>query len=400
MTEVQSEKSAVLIKPDLAFLREIKAAGGDTVKSCFQCATCGSVCPISPEEAPFPRKEMIWAGWGLKDRLLTDPDIWLCHQCNDCAARCPRGANPGDVLGAVRKRAFQHYATPSLLGKAVAAPSALIPLLLVPMAIIGLILWKGQAYNDAMPEFLQHESWYGHYFPLLAVDTLFILTVLVMGISVLFSLKHFWKDMVVALPGEPKKSFIEATKTTLIEIVKHERFDECDKAKPRRLGHQLTLFGMLALFATTTFVFLGLYLAGMHVPMAIYNPIKLLGIAGAVAFFAGLFMIYTNRMNNPEGAGKSTYEDMLFLFVLLVIAITGIGAYILRLVSPDSVHAAAAANDGAAIPMVAVAVYYVHLVSVWFMLAYLPFSKFAHMLYRTFALIRAHQVDRWAPRTE
>ena len=400
MTEAQTETKAVRIKPDRGFVQEIKAAGGDSVKNCFQCATCSTVCPISPEESPFPRKEMIWAGWGLKDRLVKDPDIWLCHQCNDCSSKCPRGARPGDVLAAARKRSFAHYATPSFLGKALAKPEMLIPLLLIPIALVGLIFWKGDAYNSAMPTFLQHDSWYGHHFPLLAVDTLFLSTVGLMAISVLISLNRFWKDLVIGMPGEPKKTFVQAAITTVVELLKHERFDKCETAKPRRLGHMLTLYGMIALFVTTTFVFLGLYLAGMHVPMKIYNPIKLLGIAGAVSFFVGLFMIWNNRQNNAESAGKSTYEDMLFIFALVVVAVTGIASYLLRLLSPDSAHAAAAANEGAAIPVVAVAVYYAHLVTVWFLLAYLPFSKFAHIVYRTFALIRAHQVDRWAPRSK
>ena len=50
-------KVTTLIEPDLGFIREIKQAGGDTLKNCFQCATCSVVCALSPDEKPYPRVE-------------------------------------------------------------------------------------------------------------------------------------------------------------------------------------------------------------------------------------------------------------------------------------------------------------------------------------------------------
>ena len=61
-------KAATLIEPDLNFVRELKEAGGDTLKKCFQCATCSVVCALSPDQKPYPRKEMVYSQWGLKDR--------------------------------------------------------------------------------------------------------------------------------------------------------------------------------------------------------------------------------------------------------------------------------------------------------------------------------------------
>lgn len=57
------------LKPDLEFTRELTEAGGESLKKCFQCATCSVACPLAPANAPYPRKEMVWASWGLKDKL-------------------------------------------------------------------------------------------------------------------------------------------------------------------------------------------------------------------------------------------------------------------------------------------------------------------------------------------
>ena len=84
----------LLIEPDSAFIQEVLTCGGSELKKCFQCATCSSVCELSGNGANFPRRLMIEAQWGLKEKVLADPAIWLCHNCGDCTVNCPRGAGP------------------------------------------------------------------------------------------------------------------------------------------------------------------------------------------------------------------------------------------------------------------------------------------------------------------
>ncbi|MEK7385349.1 MAG: heterodisulfide reductase subunit E, partial [candidate division NC10 bacterium] len=72
--------------------------------------------------------------------------------------------------------------------------------------------------------------------------------------------------------------------------------------------------------------------------------------------------------------GKSTYSDWLFIAVLLLTTLTGFLCQALRL----------ADLPGLAYPM-----YVVHLVMIYFLLVYLPYSKFAHLEYRTVAMLHA-----------
>ncbi|MFC1895434.1 4Fe-4S dicluster domain-containing protein, partial [Thermodesulfobacteriota bacterium] len=144
-----------LVEPDMNFIKEIMARGGDTLKKCFQCATCSVVCPISPDKKPFPRKEMIASSWGLKERLVSDVDVWLCHQCGDCSTKCPRGAKPGDVLGAVRSYAIEHYAKPKALARWVNDPKKL-PILLAIPAVLFLVVGLATGLLDFSPELNEH----------------------------------------------------------------------------------------------------------------------------------------------------------------------------------------------------------------------------------------------------
>ena len=51
----------------MEFVRALEESGGESLKKCYQCATCSVACPLAPANAPYPRKEMVWASWGLKD---------------------------------------------------------------------------------------------------------------------------------------------------------------------------------------------------------------------------------------------------------------------------------------------------------------------------------------------
>ena len=164
------------IEPDLEFIHRVKRNGGDTLKKCYQCATCSVVCELSPEDRPFPRKEMLWAGWGQRDRLIADPDVWLCHQCNDCTTHCPRGARPGDVLAGIRSFVYEHFAFPSFMGRALASPKALPVLFLLPILLIAACIFLS-APQTATGEFLfatSAEVDFNIFMPHSTVDGLFV----------------------------------------------------------------------------------------------------------------------------------------------------------------------------------------------------------------------------------
>ena len=73
-------------EPDLQFTKDLIAAGGTDLKKCYQCATCSVACRIAPDNNPYPRKEMIWSQWGLRDKLMNDQDIWLAETVPQQAA--------------------------------------------------------------------------------------------------------------------------------------------------------------------------------------------------------------------------------------------------------------------------------------------------------------------------
>ena len=380
------------VEPDLEFVRDVIGSGGDTLKKCYQCATCSVVCPLSPSEEPFPRKEMIQAQWGLKDKLVQDPDIWLCHNCNDCSTYCPRGAKPGDVLNALRKKAIEHYAWPKAIAKRVGDPKSLPLLLAIPavliLVIIGLtnLWWWGEG-----PTRVVHgetivladagiRSW--KMIPMWAVDVLFILTALFAVAVFARGLLQFWRDL--ESQRTRKIGIVPAAVSVVKEIVTHSNFKECSTNQDRYLGHLGVFYGFVALFVTTACIFAGMYLLNLIAdvpltPWPLWNPVKLLGTLGGIALLAGCFLLIRSRLSQEEDTSASSYYDWFLLVLVTVVGGSGLLAQYVRWMGIGFLY---------------YLLYYIHLVSIWALFVYTPYSKLAHLVYRTVALIHNRACGR------
>ena len=222
-----------VIRPDLDFVKEVIAGGGDTLKNCYQCATCTVVCNVTPDDNPFPRKEMLWAQWGLKEKFKGNPDVWLCHQCNDCTAYCPRGAKPGEVLGAIRKQTIKQYSSPAALVDIVNNQKLMPLVFLVPAILLAVLLSISGTFGIPDGEIIFTKFASTHFLQ-------FVFTpALIFGFAVgALGVKKFWADMKEAngvTSGDLKTSIIETAK----QVFGHEKFKTCDVSKDRYTSHML-----------------------------------------------------------------------------------------------------------------------------------------------------------------
>jgi len=385
-----------LIEPNLDFIREVKRLGGDSLKKCYQCATCSVVCNLSPDDRPFPRKEMIMAQWGRIDELVKNPDIWLCYQCNDCSTNCPRKAKPGDVLAAIRSYIYKHYSFPSFMGKALASPKALPILTLVPIIILFsmMSLFAPDANVDGIKDFMQTATVdYNLFLPHSSVDVLFVLGNIFIFLFAAIGFVRFWKGLQVEGAAK-KKSLIRAAMEVVIEIIMHGHFFQCETNKARSWGHILLLGGFVSAMITTgavfVFIFIPhyLHLLGMEslhsffeLPIDLPHPVKWIGALGGVGLMVGGAMLIIRRWQDKDAVGANGYTDYLFLYIIFFTGLTGMLSWITRVIG---------------IPMLAYVNYFIHMVFVFMLLWYMPYSKFAHMIYRTLALVYARSIGREA----
>ncbi|MGM0681349.1 MAG: quinone-interacting membrane-bound oxidoreductase complex subunit QmoC, partial [Thermodesulfobacteriota bacterium] len=110
----------------------------------------------------------------------------------------------------------------------------------------------------------------------------------------------------------------------------------------------------------------------LHGPISMWNPFKILANVGALALIIGVGILWANRSGQEaEDDVKGSYFDWFLIYEIMAVGVTGLAAELVRLMG---------------IPSLGYFLYYLHLVSVLMLFLYMPYTKLAHMVYRTFAM--------------
>jgi heterodisulfide reductase subunit C len=64
--------------------------GGERIKLCLQCGTCGGSCPSGPDMDHTPREILALILAGQREQVLHSNTFWFCLSCYYCTVRCPQ----------------------------------------------------------------------------------------------------------------------------------------------------------------------------------------------------------------------------------------------------------------------------------------------------------------------
>ena len=262
----------------------------------------------------------------------------------------------------MRKGAIKRFAFPNFVGMLFSGPGSPACLSLLPFLFFGTI-----APLDFRPPFVL-PSFTAGFSPASILEPLFYLVSALVVLSFAVGVTRFVRAMRAA--GVEGK-ILPALAPTLIEIVAHRRFAKCTANKDRQWGHLLTLFGFVGLAITGTLVGIGTMLDLMHTPLPFLSGWKLFANLSAGVVLVGTVLLIGDRMRSHEKWDDTTYFDGFFIVVLGGVVATGILSELLRL---------------AQTPGLMYSVYFIHLVLIFSLFLYAPYSKFAHIVYRTVAM--------------
>jgi citrate/tricarballylate utilization protein len=340
---------------------------------CNACRYCEGFCAVFP--AMTRRLEFAQADI----HYLAN----LCHNCGACLSACQYAAphefavNVPKAMAKVRLETYAEYAWPKPLGKlyqrngltlALATGAGLALFLCLALLVMGNLF-------TAMPG--------GNFYGIFPHNTLATMFGTVFGFAVLalgIGVRRFWREVT---PGESSGAIktsaaLEATANVAqLKYLDGGHGQGCNNEDDRftlwrRRFHHLTFYGFMLCFAATGVATLYHFLMNWHAPYPILSLPVMLGIAGGIGLLIGpAGLLWLNLRRNPEqGDVDQKPMDRGFIALLLALSISGLALLAFR--------------ETAALGLLLA----LHLGFVMAFFLTMPYSKFAHGIFRSAALLK------------
>ncbi len=322
---------------------------------CFHCGNCTAICSLTEKGVLFPRKEIRLMQMGLKKELQSSVEPWLCYYCGDCSKTCPRDANPGELMMSLRRWLTSVYDWTKLSGLLYRSlPLTIIVFILITIGVIAF-----SALENFDLKTIMH---IGRYFEMLAIASVFSLILLPNII------RMWW---FIILKPKIKVSLINyfiGIREFIVHMFTQKRALDCDDNRFRWFEHFILVLGYLGLLFTT--VFLDWFSSGNLF-------IILLGyMVSIIVFIVTIDFVLGRIKKNKEINKFSRPSDWFFVIWLFLMGLT---AFFVRLF----------VDTGLIEKNIWLYLFHFIILVQW-ALVIVPFGKWTHFLYRSFAMYFAN----------
>ena len=346
------------------------------VEICNACRYCEGFCAVFPAIT--------------RERTFADGDLTqlanLCHNCRGCYYACQYTAphefdlNVPAVLSDLRARSFEEFVWPSALGRLFQRSGVAIALLAtlgfaVLWAAIAWLPGEGPAAERGFYAYLSHAAMVAIFLPA------FVLPFAAIGVG----LYRYWKH-VGAGRFSLRALWRAGASAGRLDNMSGGQGQGCNYEEEdaysnrRRVFHQLTMYGFLLCFASTSSGTIMHYAFDWPAPYGFWTPPKLLGVPGGIMLCVGTAgLLWLKTLADPKlGSLNRWGGEAGFSVLLFAVGLTGLLLYW--------------AGGTALVP----ALLAIHLGAVLAFFLLLPYSKMVHGFFRMAAL--TVDAQRRAPR--
>jgi ferredoxin len=379
--------TAAALPVDTRLFDDIQRFGAADVRACFSCGVCTATCPLVGADNGFPRRMIRYAEVGLRDKLLSSPELWQCYACGQCSESCPTQAEPSAFMASARRYAIASYDRTGL-ARLMYTPTGLGVALAVALAVFfaAFLYAAGGAMSGTsfdmfgfVPEELIHDI------GIVVMAAIFLAGLagtLTMGRRIAANSGVGWRSL-AGSRAAMSATARAAWQSVVVESLGQRRYrSDCEEQRERVpwyrarwFIHAATMWGFLGLLAATILDY-GLALIGVKAtgtPVPIWYPVRLLGTLAGLALVYGTSMLIWRRYRQADRSLRtSTAADWTFLILLLLTGLTGF-AIELALYLPEA-------------PAWGYWLFLFHVAVAMELVLLAPFIKFAHAVYRPLAL--------------
>ncbi|MBD9604342.1 citrate/tricarballylate utilization protein [Pseudomonas sp. PvR086] len=348
---------------------------------CNACRYCEGFCAVFP---------------AMTRRLeFSQADIHylanLCHNCGACLHACQYAAphefviNVPKAMAKVRLDTYTEYAWPQAMGTlyrrngltlALSAGVGLALFLCLTLMVMGNLF-------TAMPG--------GNFYGIFPHNTLAVMFGAVFGFAVLaltLGARRFWRNVspTDAPAQEKTAAALEATANVArLKFLDGGHGEGCNNADDRftlwrRRFHHFTFYGFMLCFAATGVATLYHFLLDWSAPYPVLSLPVMLGISGGLGLLVGpAGLLWLNLRRNPEhGDENQKPMDRGFIALLFLVSASGLALLAFR--------------ETAALGLLLA----IHLGLVMAFFLTMPYSKFAHGIFRSAALLK-YSIEKRQP---
>jgi quinone-modifying oxidoreductase subunit QmoC len=363
------------------FSEILKEYGVFDINACYNCGTCTAVCAMSDEENSFPRRMVRYSVLGLDNEIQTSLDPWLCYYCGECSSSCPRDAQPGELMMSLRRWQTSKYDWTGFSRKFYTSKVCELTAigLLATLVLVLFILFHGPMTTELTAQGGVKLNTFAPWRQIETGDWIMaaILSFFLISNILRMYLKVFQGEEKIKVPLKLyftqlwKLIFHFATQWRFTKSNRTTRLGRLEiKASPYWISHWLLMSGYVLLF-TMIVVFLEWFQTDFIHHW--WHPQRILGYYATFGLSFGLvFFVYGRIKKDQENNKHTHFTDWTFLFLLSGTVITGMLVHIFRI---------------SGLPFATYYVYVIHLmILVPMLMIEVPFSKWAHLAYRPFAV--------------
>ena len=371
------------VDPDLLY--ELKELGAVGLEKCTSCGNCTAICSMASADDRFPRRMIRLAQLGMRDELLGSKELWLCYNCGECSDTCPQQAEPANLMAAARCYAIANYA-PLNIGKLFCKRPKLGGFIAVLMGLLfGAFLYTEHQTmaTDSLKlfGFIPYALIHNVGLAVMILIALVSLVTIFTMITRIARVNHLsYRNFFNGSRMNWLQAFWEAA---IVQSLAQKRYrEDCEIPENTQVWylnkwfvHAATMWGFLGLLAATILDFLldiiGVKATGTFVPL--WYPTRLIGTLSGLLFMYGICVLLYKRLKAVDKAHSfSRPSDWIFLSLL---GLSGVTGFVIEI---------ALYLPGA--PAWGYWMFIIHVAVSITLLLLLPFTKFAHAIYRIVAL--------------